>query len=640
MRDILDASSSEDEAYPSPDQSGSSLANYGPNHQGFIFGYSSTMNSLRNLHPSPAQMFILWEAYKENVDPVVKIFHRPTVGKMLSDASNDLTKISKPAEVLFFAIYYGATVSLSPQQCQTLFGEPKVSMLNRYRFAVEQALTRANFLSTASLMTLQAFVFFLVCVRHQDHSRIVWSLSGLAIHLAQALGIHRDGSAFSLTPFETEMRRRLWWHISILDTRSAEDHSTDPSFSEQSYDTRLPLNINDDEISPSSKEIPPEHVGTTEMTFCLIRFELSVTTRRLNFVPPGGTPCLSELATRTIDEKNNIIEVCHHRIEERYLLHCDISVPIYWVCATVARLIMAKMWLMANHPSRYTTTSPGQVKLPSSEIQERFFLTSVDVIEFSRLLMTNENTAKWSWLFNLYMQWHPVTYILTELCRRKPDADYARGWRAVDMVWNAEEARKIHRSSLWRPLRQLYEKARAIRETYLREAQQVPTTTNETSIEPCEWQDIKFGHGRNLGVVTSTAAALGLDLDDAEMERGEIAGMMDEELPDDGAQAIPADNSDGVAAEDAYPQSTQPPNALPSFFSNFDVDPLAEFSLYAFPPTSRDLQTSLPQSQIRPSNLTDEETINQWLSQGDIAYQQGAGINNWRDNGSWGPTAR
>jgi len=78
-----------------------------------FFGYCSTINSLQALHPSPPQTFMLWEVFKENVDPVLKMFHRPTVSKMLLDVSNDRASILKPGQALFFAVYYDVVVSLS-----------------------------------------------------------------------------------------------------------------------------------------------------------------------------------------------------------------------------------------------------------------------------------------------------------------------------------------------------------------------------------------------------------------------------------------------------------------------------------------------------------------------------------------------
>lgn len=44
-----------------------------------------------------------------------------------------------------------------------------------------------------------------------------------AVHrIAHGLGLHRDGTRFGLSPFETETRHRLWWSIYLLDLRASE----------------------------------------------------------------------------------------------------------------------------------------------------------------------------------------------------------------------------------------------------------------------------------------------------------------------------------------------------------------------------------------------------------------------------------
>jgi len=457
MRDLLDAPSSEEDVdYDSPQQDRVGA------HQGFIFGYSSLMVDLRELHPTPSQIFILWEVFKENVDPVVRILHRPTAKNILMNAASNLDRVSRAAEALLFAVYLGAVVSLSPEQCQQLLDESKETLLHRYRFATEQALARADFLNSSSLMCLQALVFFLIFVRHSDDSRTVWALGGLAIRLGQGLGVHRDGTHFNLNPFDTEMRRRLWWHISILDNRSAEDHGTDSTLTEQLYDTKLPMNLNDEDIYPEMKEWPTERQGATEMTFCLIRFELNIFNRKLNCTAPILDP--SRTRERTLQEKEQMIDACHKKIEDKYLRYCDMTLPIYWVSATVARLILAKMWLMVHHPGSFRLVADDGSAL-SSETKHRLFITSVEVIEFSHLLEENENTAKWGWLFRTYMQWQSVAFVLSEICVRPPGPDVDRAWRAIESVYDERlngNARN-QRGMLWKPLRHLMAKARARR---------------------------------------------------------------------------------------------------------------------------------------------------------------------------------
>lgn len=511
MRDLLDPSSTEDE-----DDAQSPEHERQPNHQAFLFGYSSIMHDLRELHPTPSQIFILWEVFKENVDPIVRILHRPTAKTILMNAASSLDRVSKPAEALLFAIYFGAVVSLTPEQCEQLLDEDKPTLLRKYRFATEQALARADFLNSSSLMCLQALSFFLIFVRHCDDSRLVWALGGLAIHLAQALGIHRDGTHFGLNPFDTEMRRRLWWQLSLLDNRAAEDHGTDPTFTEEFYDTKLPMNFNDDDIYPGMKEYPQERQGATEMTFCLIRFELSIFSRRFNFTAPGN---LSDGALElSLDEKEKAIDECHRKLEDRYLRHCDMNLPIYWVAATVARLILAKMWLMVHHPRSFGV-GEGSWPLPP-EIRDRVFITSVEVIEFSHLLEKNENTAKWGWLFRTYMQWQSVAFVLSEICSRPPGPDVDRAWRAIESVYdNKMRNSRFQKGMLWKPLKHLMAKAKA------RRAAQQQAQASQTAKSDILFSDIssstpmeRFLQDYPHNAVSSAAEAWGMVTDQPYVE--------------------------------------------------------------------------------------------------------------------------
>ena len=174
------------------------------------------MLTLRVLHPPRSQIPIYWELYKENVNPLIRLLHRPSAEKLIVKAAENLDNLSKATEALMFAIYLATVTSLSPEQCQTLLDQDKDIATQRYRFATEQALARAGFLETQEVMVLQAFTLFLVSARRHDDSRFVWTMTGLATRIANAMGIHRDGAQFGISPFETEMRRRLWWQVCTL----------------------------------------------------------------------------------------------------------------------------------------------------------------------------------------------------------------------------------------------------------------------------------------------------------------------------------------------------------------------------------------------------------------------------------------
>ena len=201
VQDLLDPPSS-DEDSPSPEQLEANSA--------FLFSHSLA-SSLRPYQPSPSQAFFLWGVYEERVAPVFTLLHTPTARRIvLQGVGQDL---DKTIEALVFAIYFAAIITLSSSECLDHLHQDKDAAVSQYQFAVEQALGRADFLKTQSVMLVQASCIFLFAVHAHGDTRFVWSIIPVLIRVGQGLGLHRDGSNFGLDPFETEMRRRLWWYV-------------------------------------------------------------------------------------------------------------------------------------------------------------------------------------------------------------------------------------------------------------------------------------------------------------------------------------------------------------------------------------------------------------------------------------------
>jgi hypothetical protein len=124
-----------------------------------------------------------------------------------------------------------------------------------------------------------------------------------------------------MTPFQVEMRRRLWWQIYILDIRTAEDHGVDPRILDSWFDTRLPSNLNDANLDFEMQEPPPTTQGRTEMLFTLLRLEISNFSRRVvfsnQFCSDNNYPILSA------SQKCKAIDLFKERVEMKYLSHCD-----------------------------------------------------------------------------------------------------------------------------------------------------------------------------------------------------------------------------------------------------------------------------------------------------------------------------
>ena len=90
-----------------------------PNHQSFVMGYSSSDVDLRNLHPLPSQIPFYWQTFLENVQPLVKIMHTPTMNRVIKEVQNNLECLSKSTEALMFSIYFATITSMSGEEVRS-----------------------------------------------------------------------------------------------------------------------------------------------------------------------------------------------------------------------------------------------------------------------------------------------------------------------------------------------------------------------------------------------------------------------------------------------------------------------------------------------------------------------------------------
>lgn len=117
---------------------------------------------LSTLHPGQIQIFKLWQVYLDNINPILKVTHTPTLQARIIDAASDLSKIRPTQEALMFSIYCVAVFSLNQQECNSMFGAPREDLLAQYQLGTREALFNCGFLQTGDRDCLTALHFYLV----------------------------------------------------------------------------------------------------------------------------------------------------------------------------------------------------------------------------------------------------------------------------------------------------------------------------------------------------------------------------------------------------------------------------------------------------------------------------------------------
>ena len=127
-----------------------------------LFG-SRTNGDLSSLHPDPVQIFRLWQIYLDNVNPILKVTHTPSLQGRIIEAASHMTDINSTLEALMFSVYCMAVLSLTGEECFTMLGSSREDLLQRYQFGCQQALLNSEFLRTSDRDCLTALYLYLVC---------------------------------------------------------------------------------------------------------------------------------------------------------------------------------------------------------------------------------------------------------------------------------------------------------------------------------------------------------------------------------------------------------------------------------------------------------------------------------------------
>src|SRR5687767_5022258 len=85
--------------------------------------FMGSQQDLLQYHPTHTEAMALCETHIENVEPLCKILHIPSVVKMVEMVSQQPAMASKIDECLLFAIYHFAVFSMTDEECTDKFGQ-------------------------------------------------------------------------------------------------------------------------------------------------------------------------------------------------------------------------------------------------------------------------------------------------------------------------------------------------------------------------------------------------------------------------------------------------------------------------------------------------------------------------------------
>jgi hypothetical protein len=228
--------------------------------------------------------------------------------------------------------------------------------------------------------------------------------------MAQSLGIHKDGSAFQLSPFDCELRRRLWWQISILDIRAAEDYGLLSLSVAISKDMpRYPSNINDKDIWPGMTEVPISSTDFTDMTLAVMRIQCTDLINNQGLYPVKATT--EESLLSGIESKRNQLRETSIKMFDLYLSSQSIREhPVYEAGLLLWRVSLMKSEFLLMFRAFQSGLIADKEALCKETIE-----SAVRILENLPQPVSHAAFKRFMWYPKSYPQWYAIGFILQQL---------------------------------------------------------------------------------------------------------------------------------------------------------------------------------------------------------------------------------
>jgi hypothetical protein len=239
---------------------------------------SSLEEVLRKYLPPKIQVDRLLSRYFNATYVMIPILHSTQFQRQYEEFWQDSLGVDPIWSATLFAVLcISASISFAEGS------EDDPSQGKNFLAAAAQCLVLGDY-TMPKLRVIQALLLFSQCkyMASLDPSREVVLVLSMVVRLAFQIGLHREpGSSFS--PFEGEMRRRLWAMCRHFDLIVSYQLGLPSNIPDSWHDTKVPRNLLDDDFDESSSDLPPSRPETdvTRVLYFIVKSRLMTVFARI-----------------------------------------------------------------------------------------------------------------------------------------------------------------------------------------------------------------------------------------------------------------------------------------------------------------------------------------------------------------------
>jgi hypothetical protein len=422
-------------------------------------------------------MLYIWKSYVDNVDPFIKILHIPTMDSIVFQLRGKFSSLGHSMEALLFAISLASVVSLEEEEAMDSFRVPKRELISRFRLCTERALAHSQFLISNDITVFRALVIYVSILPHIGEQKLASSLAGSLVRIAASLKLHVDPDNARLNvpldPIEAECRRRLWWQVCFIDSRTKDSNLPGTSISESSFNTKRPSIVDDTQLRTGSPRVEASISSPSVMTLTAIRCENWALYRSIRQRPDDP-----------LEIHLGLVREAQGKLEATYLQYLRPDNDFDNLVKTMSTLFFAKIEQgIHRHFLRLSATNnTGEWPSYDPNLLAIFFNLSVTILETTHALRTNQAWHRWRWQLQGRFPWHTVGAVFMQLCQLPWTPVSEKAWNLAWLLID-ELPPDSRKEGLWDRLNRLASKASSHRDSQIAK-EQAGQYTPENALAP------------------------------------------------------------------------------------------------------------------------------------------------------------
>lgn len=309
-----------------------------------------------------------------------------------------------------------------------------ITLADQALFDAAKARLSIDMLETGNLMLVEALVLMSNYVQKRDKPNSGYSYMGLAKRMAMGIGLHKEFPAWRTKPLMLEIRRRVWWCLYNFDVGAIITFSRPLDLPREGIEVKLPLNVMDSDVTPSTTSLPAETQATTLYTHLRSQAMFHLATSEIySRMIAEPYPTAKEMVLFddvVLSRYRNDLPVFYHENAQQLTKYKFPHAVLHWRFYNFRILIFRAFVLRSLFSATNAESIDGRTSPSAAEgraVQRCFESAEHTIKSITRFWHSNRHNVLTCW-YSLYFLFQAVMIPVASL-RNRPNSSQAPNWR-------------------------------------------------------------------------------------------------------------------------------------------------------------------------------------------------------------------